>query len=436
MQASGCLSGIPTGFKSLDEVITGLKKNDLIVIGGQPASGKTAMAMSIMLNVAVDQNLPVLYISLESSALELSKRIIRMRSGISNEKLYGISKLEPSEWMQLESKMKGVENAPIFIEERPNLTIGHIRNIVRTQIEKNGIRLVIIDYMQLIKGRVDCRINREQEMSSISRELKSLAKECQVPIVAISSLSRQLSNRQNTNSNSRPQISDLRDSGSIEFESDVIPQLMDLAYNRYASGKEFELSNLNSAQNLLSQMANADQNYLNGLFNMNRANRSDFESDRNFDEGVRQYDESMDYQKERDKVADEQWLKSFEEGVREYEKSYGLSLAKANSSSSSKAATEEQKANAKKIALAAFNEALQYNGDPAEWLKQEYIKDLPITTASILGTNQVASGLSNGEIIAQGENGELVMEELLSLIKDYQGAKAKKDYDNITISYS
>lgn len=222
MQTSGCLSGIPTGFKSLDEVITGLKKNDLIVIGGQPASGKTAMAMSIMLNVAVDQNLPVLYISLESSALELSKRIIRMRSGISGEKLDGAGKLEPNEWEQLEYKMKGVENAPIFIEERPDLTIGHIRNIVRTQIEKNGIRLVIIDYMQLIKGRVDCRINREQEMSSISRELKSLAKECQVPIVAISSLSRQLSNRQNTNSNSRPQISDLRDSGSIEFESDVI----------------------------------------------------------------------------------------------------------------------------------------------------------------------------------------------------------------------
>ena len=222
LQNSECFSGISTGFKSLDEVLTGLKKNDLIVIGGQPASGKTAMAMSIMLNVAVDQNLPVLYISLESSALELSKRIIRMRSGISGEKLDGAGKLEPNEWEQLECKMKGVEKAPIFIEERPDLTIGHIRNIVRTQIEKNGIRLVIIDYMQLIKGRVDCRINREQEMSSISRELKSLAKECQVPIVAISSLSRQLSNRQNTNSNSRPQISDLRDSGSIEFESDVI----------------------------------------------------------------------------------------------------------------------------------------------------------------------------------------------------------------------
>ena len=231
MQTSGCLSGIPTGFKSLDEVITGLKKNDLIVIGGQPASGKTAMAMSIMLNVAVDQNLPILYISLESSALELSKRIIRMRSGISGEKLDGAGKLEPNEWEQLECKMKGVEKAPIFIEERPDLTIGHIRNIVRTQIEKNGIRLVIIDYMQLIKGRVDCRINREQEMSSISRELKSLAKECQVPIVAISSLSRQLSNRQNTNSNSRPQISDLRDSGSIEFEADVILLLYPRDYN-------------------------------------------------------------------------------------------------------------------------------------------------------------------------------------------------------------
>ena len=222
LQNSECFPGISTGFESLDKVMAGLKKNDLVVIGGQPASGKTALALSIMLNVAVDHHLPVLYISLESSALELSKRIIRMRSGISNEKLYGISKLEPSEWMQLESKMKGVENAPIFIEERPNLTIGHIRNIVRTQIEKNGIRLVIIDYIQLIKGRVDNRINREQEMSSISRELKSLAKECQVPIVAISSLSRQLSNRQNTHSNSRPQISDLRDSGSIEFEADVI----------------------------------------------------------------------------------------------------------------------------------------------------------------------------------------------------------------------
>lgn len=231
LQNSECFSGIPTGFKSLDEVLTGLKKNDLIVIGGQPASGKTALALSIMLNVAVDQNLPVLYISLESSALELSKRIIRMRSGISGEKLDGAGKLELNEWAQLECKMKDVENAPIFIEERPNLTIGHIRNIVRTQIEKNGIRLVIIDYMQLIKGRVDCRINREQEMSSISRELKSLAKECQVPIVAISSLSRQLSNRQNTNSNSRPQISDLRDSGSIEFEADVILLLYPRDYN-------------------------------------------------------------------------------------------------------------------------------------------------------------------------------------------------------------
>lgn len=238
LQNSECFPGISTGFESLDKVMAGLKKNDLVVIGGQPASGKTALVLSIMLNVAADHHLPVLYISLESSALELSKRIIRMRSGISNEKLYGISKLEPSEWMQLESKMKGVENAPIFIEERPNLTIGHIRNIVRTQIEKNGIRLVIIDYMQLIKGRVDNRINREQEMSSISRELKSLAKECQVPIVAISSLSRQLSNRQNTHSNSRPQISDLRDSGSIEFEADVILLLYSPDYKGFTDDFE------------------------------------------------------------------------------------------------------------------------------------------------------------------------------------------------------
>lgn len=112
LQNSECFPGISTGFESLDKVMAGLKKNDLVVIGGQPASGKTALALSIMLNVAADHHLPVLYISLESSALELSKRIIRMRSGISNEKLYGISKLEPSEWMQLESKMKGVENAP------------------------------------------------------------------------------------------------------------------------------------------------------------------------------------------------------------------------------------------------------------------------------------------------------------------------------------
>lgn len=205
------------------------------------------------------------------------------------------------------------------------------------------------------------------------------------------------------------------------FTQDVIPQLMDLAYNRYANGANFELENLNSAQSLLSQIATADQNYLNNMYNFNRANRSDFESDRNFNEGVRQYDQNFDYQKERDKVADEQWLKDFEESVREYEKSYNLSASKASSKSSGNASSSE-KDQAKQMALQIFNEVQNYPGGAEKWLNTVYLDENDIPNSN---------NLTNGMVIANHDLGYLVFPELLNLINTYKSTFKEDNTDKI-----
>lgn len=223
------LPGIPTGYASIDDVLGGFRDNDFIVIGGQPSSGKTSLALNILKNVAVDDRLPVLFFSLESSAEELTQRLICLTSNIEKKKLEGREMLEPYEWEQLDFKTRSLIDAPIYIEERPELSIGHIKNIVREQKKKRGIRLVIIDYMQLIRVHASSCVNREQEMSYVSRELKALAKECRIPIVAVSSLSR----KQPKAGTPRPELSDLRDSGSIEFEADVVMLLHTPELDRY-----------------------------------------------------------------------------------------------------------------------------------------------------------------------------------------------------------
>lgn len=163
------------------------------------------------------------------------------------------------------------------------------------------------------------------------------------------------------------------------FTQDVIPQLMDLAYNRYANGANFELENLNSAQSLLDKIANADQNYLNNMYNFNRANRADYESDRNFNEGVRQYDQNFDYQKERDRAADDKWNKEFEQSLKEYQDGLSLSYAKlAKSGGSTKdngSLGGYSDGEIYQAALGAYQEML-YLDDPSSWYKKSHSVDI------------------------------------------------------------
>ncbi|MBB6674368.1 replicative DNA helicase [Cohnella nanjingensis] len=213
----GGVTGIPSGFPDLDKMTSGFQRNDLIIVAARPSVGKTAFALNIAQNVAVRAGETVAIFSLEMSAAQLVQRMIcaesnvdagRMRTGF----------LEGDDWEKLSMAIGSLSEAQVYIDDTPGITVAELRAKCRRLKKEKGLGMILIDYLQLIQGRGKAGENRQQEVSEISRTLKQIARELEVPVIALSQLSRGVEQRQDK----RPMMSDLRESGSIEQDADIV----------------------------------------------------------------------------------------------------------------------------------------------------------------------------------------------------------------------
>ncbi|MCD6355142.1 MAG: replicative DNA helicase [Prolixibacteraceae bacterium] len=211
------LSGVPSGFTALDRITSGWQRTDLIIIAARPSMGKTAFVLSMARNIAVDHNKSVAVFSLEMSSIQLVTRLIASETEISSQKLK-TGRLEDWEWEHLNRKIANLDKAPIFIDDTPALSIFEFRAKCRRLKIQHDIQVVVVDYLQLMTAGTDSRGSREQEVSQISRSLKAIAKELDIPIIALSQLNRSVESREGK----RPQLSDLRESGAIEQDADIV----------------------------------------------------------------------------------------------------------------------------------------------------------------------------------------------------------------------
>jgi len=215
------LPGLPSGFSNLDSFTQGFQKSDLIVIAGRPSTGKTALSLNIMLNAIKILQLPILFFSLEMSKEQIMYRILSIETSINQVRLKN-GKLYQNDWVKLNKIIKVLSKLPIFIDDTPNLSIQDIRSKIKTiLLQQTKIGLVIIDYLQLMQNSDSTNSNRVQELSQITRYLKNLAREFDIPIIALSQLSRNVDNRVDQ----KPILSDLRESGSIEQDADLVLML-------------------------------------------------------------------------------------------------------------------------------------------------------------------------------------------------------------------
>ena len=215
------LTGVASGFSALDRVTSGWQPTDLIIIASRPGMGKTAFVVSVLINAAIGFNTPVAIFSLEMSSVQLVNRMIAAEAELESEKIK-TGNLQDYEWEQIIHKTSKLSEAPIFIDDTPALSILELKAKSRRLVAQHGVKLIIIDYLQLMSGESDKKkggTNREQEIAGISRALKGIAKELNVPVIALSQLSRAVETR---GGDKRPMLSDLRESGSIEQDADMV----------------------------------------------------------------------------------------------------------------------------------------------------------------------------------------------------------------------
>ncbi len=223
------LNGVPSGFSDLDRMTSGWQKSDLIIIAARPAMGKTAFVLSLARNTAVINNIPVAVFSLEMSAVQIATRLLAAESQVSSDKIRkGL--LDEDEKTRINHALNTLSDAPIYIDDTPALSVFELRTKCRRLKQKNNIQLIVIDYLQLMSSSSENAGTREQEISSISRAIKALAKELNVPILCLSQLSRNVEKRVGTLN--KPQLSDLRESGSIEQDADIVVFLYRAEYYR------------------------------------------------------------------------------------------------------------------------------------------------------------------------------------------------------------
>jgi len=213
------LSGIPSGFRDVDKETGGWQNSDLIIIAARPAMGKTAFLLSMARNITVEHQIPMALFSLEMASVQLITRMIASETGISSEKLRK-GQMSDEEWQRLFNNVSELENAPLYIDETPALSVFDFRAKCRRLVMQHGVKIIMVDYLQLMTANNGGKGsgNREQEIATISRSLKAIAKELNVPVIALSQLSRSVESRPNK----RPQLSDLRESGAIEQDADIV----------------------------------------------------------------------------------------------------------------------------------------------------------------------------------------------------------------------
>ena len=214
---SGALTGLPSGFVDLDRLTAGFQRSDLILVAARPSMGKTAFTLNIATHVAVREQKPVAFFSLEMSKEQLVQRMLCAEGGIDSQKLRK-GELE-NDWSKLVEAADRLSGAPLYIDDTPGITVMELRSKARRLKAEHGLELIVIDYLQLMQGRGSrSGDNRQQEISEISRSLKALARELSVPVIALSQLSRSVESRQVK----RPMLSDLRESGSLEQDADIV----------------------------------------------------------------------------------------------------------------------------------------------------------------------------------------------------------------------
>jgi replicative DNA helicase len=220
------ITGVPTGYIDIDEQLSGLQPSNLIIVGARPAVGKTAFCLGIAAHAAMQANVPVLFFSLEMGHLEITQRLLSAESQVNASRMRN-GRLHDTDWPKISHAIGRLAEAPIFIDDNPNLTVMDIRAKARRLKSKEGLGLVIVDYIQLMTGRNTAE-NRQVEVSEISRGLKILARELEVPVIGLSQLSRTLETR----ADKRPMLADLRESGSLEQDADIVMFLYrDEVYN-------------------------------------------------------------------------------------------------------------------------------------------------------------------------------------------------------------
>jgi replicative DNA helicase len=242
------LPGVSSGFSKLDELTQGFQKSDLIIIAGRPSMGKTALSLTIALNCIKLSRLPILFCSLEMSKEQILYRLLSSESGINQIKLRS-GKLSQNDWIKLNKVIRIISKLPFFMDDTSTLSVSQIRSKIKTiLLEQSQLGVVIIDYLQLLQGLNWKSTNRVQELSQITRDLKSLAREFNIPIIALSQLSRNADNR----IDQRPILSDLRESGSIEQDADLILML----YNSklISTSNSFSVSANSSNKSLITEL--------------------------------------------------------------------------------------------------------------------------------------------------------------------------------------
>lgn len=217
---NGDVTGLSTGYSQLDDLTSGWQKSDLIIIAGRPAMGKTAFALSMAKNIAADLHKPMAFFSLEMSGVQLANRLISNVCEISGKNILN-GQLDRNEWQRFDKRISQLMEAPIYIDDTPGLSVFELRTKARRLVRDHKIELIMIDYLQLMNASGMRFNNRQEEVSTISRSLKGLAKELNIPIIALSQLNRGVEGREGIEGK-RPLLSDLRESGAIEQDADMV----------------------------------------------------------------------------------------------------------------------------------------------------------------------------------------------------------------------
>ncbi len=239
-------TGIPSGFPKLDKITGGWQQSNLIVVASRPSIGKTAFAMNLAGNAAINQHIPVAFFSLEMSAGQFAKRLIVQETGVGKKTIDGLDAADANKWLQMEDRLTALSKAPFYVDDTPGLKLAEFKEKAKILVDEKGIRLIVIDYVQLMNGPEELRGHREEEVSFIIRGLKATAKELDVPIIALAQLSKALGK----NNYKRPEPGDLRESGALEEVADLIillhrPDYLGLS----VESKDKEISELIVAKN-------------------------------------------------------------------------------------------------------------------------------------------------------------------------------------------